>query len=214
MGKTKSKLVKILILIFLTLFPFGQLFRKEIGILGINITLHPVDISIGLVSLVLIIGKFAKPKIFKTILALIAVLLFSLVLSLADFGPLVAKGAFYFLRFIAYLFFVVAVYNVSNSKESKKFLSLALILISLVVGIFGWFQYIFYPDLRSLYYLGWDDHLYRLVGTFLDPGFTSIILVFGFLLSVNEFLQGKKKIFLVSSFFFIVTVAFTYARAA
>ena len=37
---------------------------------------------------------------------------------------------------------------------------------------FGILQYALVPDLRSLHILGWDDHLNRLAGSFLDPNFT------------------------------------------
>ena len=67
---------------------------------------------------------------------------------------------------------------------------------------------------------GWDDHLYRLIGTFLDPGFTAIILVFGFLTSLAYYLKPaapkggfKNKYFLLISIFLFVSILFTYSRA-
>ena len=53
-----------------------------------------------------------------------------------------------------------------------------------------------------------------MVGTFLDPGFTGIILVFGFLIVVTKYFQTKSKKYLLLILFFTLSVAFTYSRAA
>ena len=85
--------------------------------------------------------------------------------------------------------------------------------MSFFVGISGWIQYLWIPDLTSLKYLGWDDHAYRLTGTFLDPTFTGIILVFGLILSKLEYIRENNKIYLFLVLYFLVTIAFTYSRA-
>jgi len=215
MDKTRKKLVKILTLIFLVLFPFGQLLRYEVLLFGTNVTFHPIDLIVGFIFLILITGGYDKPTIYKSILAFLSVAVFSLFFSATIFGitPII-KGSFYLLRLTSYLFFFVALINIVRTSVAKNMLYKTLILISAIVGIFGWIQYLWLPDLRSLYFIGWDDHLYRLIGTFLDPGFTSIILVFGFLLSLVKFLEEKKKRYIVFLLFFLVTTAFTYARAA
>ncbi|MEK7542910.1 MAG: hypothetical protein AAB503_01210, partial [Patescibacteria group bacterium] len=93
-------------------------------------------------------------------------------------------GAFlrsYLIRLISYISFFIYLWNIfSNEKLRENSLRL-LIIVSILVAIFGWLQYLFFPDLRVLKYVGWDDHLYRLTGSFLDPGFSAIILVLGFL---------------------------------
>ena len=83
----------------------------------------------------------------------------------------------------------------------------------MTVAVFGWIQYFLYPDVRALYAWGWDDHFLRLVGTFLDPTFTSIFGVFGFILSLTFYLERKRKLYLALIIFFLLTTAFTYARA-
>lgn len=46
------------------------------------------------------------------------------------------------------------------------------------ITLLGFVQYVLYPDLRNLYYLGWDPHYQRLFSSLLDPNFAGIILVF------------------------------------
>lgn len=53
-------------------------------------------------------------------------------------------------------------------------ISLLQMRIALFVffGIFvlsGFIQYFFYPDLRNLFYAGWDPHYYRVFGLYLEP---------------------------------------------
>lgn len=215
MDKSKSKIIRVLTLLFFVLFPFGQLLRYEVAILGVGIALHPIDLVVGLTFLTILTSKFKKPSVFKSLSAFILAGVFSLIFSLSIFGPeAILKGTLYFIRLTAYLFFFIAIFNTAKSDKSRTWLFNSLILLSTIVAIFGWLQYIWFPDLRSLFYLGWDDHLYRLIGTFLDPGLTSIILVFGFILSLVGYLQKKRPLFLLSSIFLFVTTAFTYARAS
>ncbi len=193
MGKT-------ILFIYLALFPFGQLLRISI------FNASDVIAIVALIFLGLVKKEGLKPlEPFKD-LFIIAV--FSLLYSVFNFKSLsVLTGLLYFLRVTSYFYLYKLSFNViKENPKFKKVLFNSLILISFAVAIFGWVQYFLYPDLTSLKYLGWDDHLYRLVGTFLDPGFTSLIIVFG---GVISFI--KKKYLLLA--FFAVTLAFTYSRA-
>jgi len=190
-----------LIFTYLVLFPFGQIIR--IGIF------HPTDIVSGLFLIFFLFSKFKTPKIYFNLKRFFFVCLFSLVFSLAFF-PLekVGYGALYLLRLTAYSSFFVVLWNFcKENKEIKNKIFNGLLISLIFVAIFGWIQYFFYSDVRGLYEWGWDDHLFRMVGTFLDPGFTGIILVFGFLMSLS-----KKNLFLI--LFFLVSIAFTYSRGA
>ena len=123
-------------------------------------------------------------------------------------------GTFYLIRLLFYSSFFLLIYDlVKNNKKLKSIIYDSLIVILVFVGIFGWIQYFLYPDLRSFLIWGWDDHLFRLAGTFLDPGFTSIFLVFGFLLSLDKYLRTKNKYLLLLLVFFFMTLGFTYSRA-
>ena len=72
--------------------------------------------------------------------------------------------------------------------------------------IIGLLQYFFLPDLRWLYYLGWDDHLYRLTFPYFDPNFTGIIL--------SMFLLYYLQISLpLVSLFLLIPIFLTYSRS-
>lgn len=215
MGNKKSKLVKVLILVFLVLFPFGQLLSLRTVFFGTEVNIHPIDIVVGTISLIVITGKLKRTALLNSILTTCLVFAFAYLLSIALFGfPFVLRGGLYLLRLFAYMIFLYAIYLLAADEKDKKLIFSSLIVVSALVAIFGWYQYLFYPDLRSLYFLGWDDHLYRLVGTFLDPGFTSLILVFGFIMSFAQYLKKKVRYYLILAGFFLISIAFTYARAA
>lgn len=201
-------MVESLIFAYLALFPFGQIIR-----LGI---FHPVDIVAGCFLVILLTGKFAEPQVFGKLRTFFIVSLFSLLFSLAIF-PLerVIYGALYLLRLAAYASFFAVLWNFCKvNTDFKEKLFTGLFGALLFVAIFGWIQYFFFPDVRGLYEWGWDDHLFRMVGTFLDPGFTGIILVFGLLMALLKYFQTKRRKYLFLILMFALSVAFTYSRAA
>lgn len=183
---------QIILFAFLIFFPFGQIIK--IG------QINPIDIVVCLGAITAIIKRYQYPKYFKDFLI---AALFGYLLSIFIFkDSQVFVGLLYLVRLTAYFYFFIFACHFKN----RRLLLNSLLVISFFSALFGWVQYFLYPDLTSLKYLGWDDHLYRLVGTFLDPGFTSLIIVFGGILSFV-----KKKYLLLG--FFTVTLAFTYSRA-
>lgn len=183
---------QIILFAFLILFPFGQIIK--IG------QINPIDIVVGFGAITAILKRYKYPKYFNTFLL---VTLFSYLLSIFVIkDSRIVVGFLYLVRFAAYLYFYIFL----RSFNDKKLWLNALLSLSFFSAFFGWFQYFLYPDLTSLKYIGWDDHLYRLAGTFLDPGFTSLIIVFG---AIIAFIKKKYLLFA----FFIITLAFTYSRA-
>lgn len=129
-----------------------------------------------------------------------------------------AISALYLLRFIAY--FGLFLYVASQTAVKKRLLEKALLVIISVTVVIGFFQIFFYPNLRNLYYLGWDDHLYRLFSVFLDPNYTGVLFVLFLIYLAYCFLKFKKdeisrKIFLILLFIAtFVSVFLTYSRTA
>jgi hypothetical protein len=114
----------------------------------------------------------------------------------------------YFGRAIAYFLFIILLKkNYGQKKVLRAFLDGSLIILCL-----GFFQYLLLPDLTSFYYLGFDDHFYRLSSTVLDPNFTALIFVFNWLYYANQAKLNKKNILL--STLFLIGLALTYSRAA
>lgn len=210
--KTKTGLI---IFAYFVLFPFGQVIRLSFDIFGVTVPIHPIDLLAGLSLVVLLFKGFKKPRIYRHLLSFLFVASFSFLLSLIIFqNPKALIGGFYLLRLAFYGALFILAWNliVKNEKLKYSFFK-SLIAITVFTAIFGWIQYFSYPDLRPFVIYGWDDHLFRLAGTFLDPGFTSILLAFGALISLVYFRKTKEKIFIVSFFFLLVTLAFTYSRA-
>jgi hypothetical protein len=215
MTPIKSGLIEWLVFIYLILFPFGQLIRLNLNLMGRIIPFHPTDFIAGIFLSIFLISCFPKPRFYKSAQNFLLVCLFSLLFSIILFNSVaVILGGLYLLRFFAYLAFSLVIWDFLKRKNKlKEKLFNSLIAVSLTTAVFGWIQYLFYPDIRPLLEWGWDEHLYRLIGTFLDPGFTSLILVFGFLLSFAKFNQNKDKKMLLLLPVFLFSIAFTYARA-
>jgi len=213
--KNINNFTEILIFLFLILFPFGQIIRISLNFLGTNIVLHPIDFIVGAGLILFILKSCKRPRIFGYILSFLGVALFSYLLSYTAFErERIYVGGLYLLRLFAYSSFFVLAWNVAktNRKYPKNLFS-SLIIVAFAVSIFGFLQYFLYPDIRSFTIWGWDDHYFRLLGTFLDPGHTSIILVFGFLAALVKYLKEKDKKLLLILAIIIVSITFTYSRA-
>ena len=125
----------------------------------------------------------------------------------------------YLVRYALYgslIFSVVALDQNYIKKINAKFIISGTLFVSL-----GFLQYFFYQDLRNLYYAGWDEHLYRLFSTFLDPNFAGIFLVFVLLLIFSNLLyilknKNKHQFRLLSIMMFLnlVSIYLTRSRSA
>lgn len=191
---------QIIFFAFLVLFPFGQIVK--IGII------NPIDVVVVIGALYAIFKKLPKPEHFKYIDAFLLVLGFTWVIGfLQDFRGLPAQagiyGLLYLFRLAAYFYFSILVFNSQISNLLLK----SLLSLSLVSALAGWIQYFWIPDLTTFTIWGWDDHLYRMAGTFLDPGFLGIILVLGAILALH------KKYYLAFGFL-AFSILFTYSRAS
>ncbi|MBI2443499.1 MAG: O-antigen ligase family protein [Candidatus Levybacteria bacterium] len=186
-------------LIFLS-FVFGQFARLPLSN-GVYLTL--IDVTVVTFSLFFTVsyliqkkGKFVKSPLFVPwllfcVAAVISLLANSLVLRTSE----IAVASLYLLRFCAYtlpLFFLPFF-----SKNQKLWLVRVLIVSVLVTVGVGFVQFVYYPNLRNLFYLGWDDHLYRLFSVFLDPNFASVLFSCLFIVLVGltvEFIRiGRMK---------------------
>lgn len=189
---------KLFLVIFVFLLSLGQLQRIELNS-GIAFYFHDLLISFYLIwQRKIIIKKLKKNKIFSKkinfILGTWVLIGWLLAIFNKDIDP---KAFLYFTRLVSYILFTIAFKE--NYKNSKKH----YLLISKLILIFGFLQYFLLPDLRFLFYSGWDDHYYRLTSTILDPAFTALIFVFAI---INE----KKEKWIV---LFVIGLLLTYSRA-
>jgi hypothetical protein len=218
---------KVLVTVFFILFSLGQLQRLPV-VLGGKLFFHDLII-------LLFIGwqGITKPEKIRLVLEkimqlpkLATVLLLWIGLSLAfNFGVQqisLVSPILYLFRLGLYAFFLVML------MDYRQLVEKGLLWAGIAFTFFGFFQYIFIPDTRFLFFLGWDDHYYRLLSTFLDPGFTGLLLVlfFWFIQSKKNILQilygqsfqvtlAKEKMFhFCLSGSVLLALALTYSRAA
>lgn len=207
-------LLKFLIPILFLVFSFGEILRVQL----------PNSISFGLIdsvilTIILVWLFFVKKTnyvLLKPVLIFTIVGLFSLIINFRNFeSEQLLISSLYLFRWFLYagLYFVFV--DVGKKFGNKIFLS--MFISGLIILIIGFLQFFFFPSLKSLLYLGWDEHMYRLFGSFLDPNFAGVILVLFF---VFIFIF-RKKLFPNKNFAYyalltlvFITIIFTYSRGA
>ncbi len=191
---------KIIFFTILVLFPFGQLFK--IGIFNL------FDLVILLLAIVTIFKKPKYPEWYRYFIYFIFACAFSL---LVNYKLVDIKSVLYLVRLISYS--LVAVY-VSNYVSDKKTVINSLLAVSIASSVFGILQYLIWSDLTALKYLGWDDHLLRMVGTFLDPTYLGLILVLGIIIASEKFSTQRAMRSKLIMYFLLISLAFTYSRSS
>lgn len=209
-GHKPQRTLDYLLLLLLGVFPLGQLPGiLNQSLLGTGFRPHTLDIIVLFTTIFMALTT-KKVVEFKAIGAAVVALLFSA--ALFAFTPnFDLAGLLYAVRAVAYLLFLDLLLR---HFFSKRLMLRALVLVGVGVALFGWVQYVFYPDLTSLKFVGWDDHYFRLTSTFLDPAFTGILLAFAALASVGLYLRTKKQAFLLMLAAFMLSLGFTYSRAS
>lgn len=188
---TKQKITDKIFLLYLALFPFGQL-------------LHGYYLND---LIVFVIAALSFPKLKGNFLSLLMIGVSSLIFSLSFFDlPSIVVGALYFIRLVSYVCLYFFLNDNYSTEKSRENLISSLFVINIVILVFGFIQYFFIPDLRFLKSVGWDDHYFRLVSTFLDPTFTGIILLLFMILALhkNKYALGVAN---------LTAILFTYSRS-
>lgn len=219
-------LLKTFFVIFvLFLFPMGEIARYQFGN-GIAIT--AIDVGTILLIAVWLIGKILdkrKKQIFessltKPIFLFVVTCILSLIVNLSNLNKLeLFVSSLYLLRWVMYvgIYFIVSSFD---NKFKKKVPALMVISGSIILA-FGYIQYFLYPNLRNLYYLGWDEHLYRMFSVFLDPNFAGAFFVFLLLLTcglITYCIKRKRLIYAIAllllASFTAIGIFLTYSRSA
>lgn len=209
------KVLKILTVLILILFPFGELLRFNIGN---NIILKPLDVVVGITSLAGFIYTFLqkkKPAFQKEFLFFPLIGVLALIINSTWLKPYEFIVSFlYLVRWVAYasLFFIVSGFE-KSFKEKIKF---CLLIDGLIIVLLGFLQYFFFPSLKSLYYLGWDEHMFRMFSVFLDPNYTGAFFVLYFLF-IGGFIYKRKKqnVYLILVLLLtLIAIFLTFSRSA
>lgn len=177
-------------------------------------TFFSPDVHVSLLDIaVFLVFIFSAKKLLniyrsllKSITVFFSIALVSLIIGTFRFGLNAGVvGSFYLFRWIIYSVIFVALG--SKIQISK------LRLLGLGTVILGILQYFLYPDIRWLQISEWDPHYYRAVSTFLDPGFTGLIIVFTLILiTLNPLKNRVLNLFIWFISYF--TLAFTYSRSS
>lgn len=189
-------MVKTLFFATLVLFPFGQIIKFG----QINL----FDVFIGLLAFYTLIKYKNYPSWYIYFANFLFAAFFSLLLN---YDLFTINGLLYLIRLWFYSMLAVYVFNTYKEEKSKVVLTNSLLLVSVFSAVFGWIQYFLYPDIRSFTIWQWDDHLLRIVGTFIDPTFLGIVIVLGIVIAVFK----NKNLVAV---FLLLSLAFTYSRAS
>lgn len=184
-----------------------------------NINIYLIDLTAGgmLIVWILNIRKLIKliknDKLSRYFLLFVVIGFFSLIFSPLQLSQLEkAVSFFYLLRFFSYyIVYITIIYLIKAKRLLPKNLILYLGLTGLILAVVGWLQYLFYPDLKNLDYLGWDPHYKRIFGSFFDPNYLGLILVLG--LIALFFTESTYFIWFCRTIVFI-TMAFTYSRSS
>jgi len=173
-------ILKIIFVILLLTFILGEIARLD---LGNSLFLKLTDFIAVILILAWLLKRFKKKtnKIFDgklsfSIVLFIVIALVSLIVNIRHLSNVEFIVSFsYLVRWTLYigLYYVVK----SFPFEFKKKIIYILAISGALFVLFGFIQYFFYSNLRNLYYLGWDDHMYRLFSTFLDPNFAGAFFV-------------------------------------
>jgi len=206
-----ERVTLLLFYLYLLVFPLGQLGRLPLNIPSVN--LYLTDLLIILLNLVwwpyyLFHKHLTRSKTLVSFAIFMLIALISLLLNPLHLAVSQLLISFlYLLRFASYVG-LLGYLKTSHIKISAR----VLVYLSVVIAFFGLVQYFLIPDLHYLQIFGWDPHYHRLVGTFLDPNYTGIIMVLGLLLLLKIKTKSKAD-YLFLLLLFIATML-TYSRSS
>lgn len=203
-------------LLFLGLFlvSLGQLGR--ISFLNQQVNIYAYEPTVFFLIIILFIKyKFDPIKEsftnLKSLFLFFGVLVFSFLINIPSYNPADNLVAFlYFLRLLMYFSYFLYL-RFYFKKEKESILSKAIILFILLTAIFSIIQYFLYPNLRNLFYLGWDPHLYRMFGLFFDTSIAGAIygIIFLYLLGGCPKVNKYLRLVLMAVYFVFIILSFS-----
>ena len=213
-------LLKYLVIATIFSYPLGQLTRVVVKS-DVAVTLTDVLVAVTCISWATLFFfrkvRWLRPRVQQYIFVFTVIVLVSLVLNAWRYQlSEVLAGSLYLVRWLFYssLYFIVQGFD---GPFKKRVAYLMLSVGSLFIG-FGYVQYIFYPDLRNLIYLGWDDHLFRLFSTVFDPNFAAVLInLYLFLIGgmiLNKINNKTNMLVFIALFLFgFLAMLLTYSRS-
>lgn len=213
-------MIHVLAVLFFISLSLGQL--AAVPLFGGTGTFYLHDLFLILLIIVLFLGKprtllsLILEKLHKVLYPIgffTAVALLSLILNASrlEFSQIVPSSLYLF-RWALYASLIILVFM---SSLPGIFWIRGLYGSGVAVAVAGILQFVLYPNLRNLYYLGWDPHYYRLFSTFLDPNFTGLYLVLTLALGICVRQWSKKRVWITVSLILVATaLVLTYSRSS
>ncbi len=188
-----------------SVFDGAQLYAHDVIIL-LWILAHFIEKKTTISAVFLSLQKsISTSKLFQTGLILALVLTFvHFLLSFQLFALL------YVLRLALYIFFGFSIWN---SKLQLPWKSASVLAIA-IAAFHGLLQYFLLPDTRFLYVLGYDDHFFRLIGTYLDPAIIGAVLLIGIITTAYTPLIANSKTRVPHLMLFVASITLTMSRAS
>jgi hypothetical protein len=183
-----------LILLNFISFSLGQLSAVSRSD-GLNIYFFDIFLIFSNLTLFLYIMKRGKFKINFPLLTFIFFFLYSLIFTFSqiyyfDFLSIL-QSLSYLLRFSAYFIFGYFIYLLLSSKLlSTDQLKNIFVINFIFLTTLNLLQLVFLNNLTYLAQYGWDPHIGRLTGSFLDPNFMAFYLCIYYVLN-NYFIKNK-----------------------
>ena len=151
------------------------------------------------VFIILLAFKIEFRKILSgntSILIFLSWILFGLLISTFSYKILDNIVALlYTLRLSAYFIYLIIIKNYfKKNKDAKHAWNVGIVFFLALTIVFSFVQYFLYPNIGNLAYLGWDPHLYRMVGLFFEPQLAVAIygLLFLYIHYLNSFARNQK----------------------
>ncbi len=214
-------ILKLLLLLLFVAFLTGEGLRIP---LGFDMVIKPLDITVFTLFVYYVFFSIKNKSIASPFLKPFLVFSFFAFLSLLFNVKNLTTQTFFvsFLYLIRWIMYGSILFLLSKTdKTFKQSIKTMLILCGSAMVLLGFIQYFLYPSLRNLYYLGWDEHMYRMFSTFLDPNYAGTFFVLFFLFLLNLFFtysfvqQRNKKIGIgLLAVLTLLAVFLTYSRGA
>lgn len=196
----------------------GSLLLGQLGGISIlpTVVIYTHDVAILLIVCVFAIRallrrSWIQPTLIIPIVVFWVVGAVSLIYNAAGLGPgELGISALYLLRWVVYS--LIYIFLIQERLYTQVYLRWVYVVGTLFSSI-GLLQYILYPSLRNLWYLGWDPHYFRLFSTFLDPNFAAIYIILTIFLGIALIQVIPKRWMIAMQIVNGVALFLTYSRS-
>jgi O-antigen ligase len=206
------------LIFFLTIISICSIISGEFGKFPFGSVVNSfsiLDFFVAITAVFFLIWKFAitkkidLPKIYLLIIGFIGISFGSLIWN-SNFS-----GILYLIRLSLYsLFFWIGFSLMKWDSGKTEHLKKIIIGAGAISAFLGILQLIIYPDLSFLTTYGYDPHIRRLAGTFLDPNFLGAFLSIVYGLFLIRFLKQRSLSNLLLLLILVISIVLTFSRSA